>query len=190
MKVLILCDRKSACHEGFNLRTQVEDALKQAGCETQTVELNSSTIRPCAGCFGCWVKTPGLCVITSDCANDLSRTLMRSDAIVILSELTYGGFSPDIKAFLDRSIPNILPFFEILHGEMHHKMRYDRFPCWIAVGYGDSTEDEREIFRELAERNALNLQPQKHFCLIVQNADVCPKAVRELGQIFTQEVCV
>ena len=185
MNVLILCDRKAA---GFGLRGQVENAIKQAGHRVQTVELSADELKPCVGCFGCWVKTPGLCVITKDRANEIAHSLMGSDAVVLLSHVVYGGFSADVKAFLDRSIQNILPFFETHRGQMHHKMRYGRFPAWVAVGYGESTAEEREIFRALAERNALNMRPPKHFCLTVQNAGECPAVVRELERIFTEEV--
>ncbi len=190
MDVLILCDRESAGDAGFHLREQAEDAVRQAGCTVQTIVLNSDEIKPCLGCFSCWVKTPGLCIITNDDANRVSRAQMRADVVVILSKLTYGGFSADIKAFLDRCIPNISPFFETYHGEMHHKMRYEKFPYWIAVGYGESTEEERQTFRELAERNALNMRPPKQFCLTPQSAGDCPDARKELGRILSEEVRV
>lgn len=190
MKVLILCDRKSADVAGYNLWAHVEEAIKEKGCEVQAAVVSADEVKPCLGCFGCWVKTPGLCVITNDCANSISQAEMQADALVILSELTYGGFSPDIKAFFDRSIPNISPRFKIHHNEMHHKMRYEKFPCWIVLGYGDSTEEEREIFRELAQRNALNMQPPKHFCLTAQSETEYSDAVRELGRILAEEVGV
>ena len=189
MNVLILCDRDSVGNTGLNLREHTEKAAEQAGCDVRTVVLNSDEIKPCLGCFSCWVKTPGLCIITNDGANEISREELQADAVVILSKLTYGGFSADVKAFLDRSIPNISPFFETYHGEMHHKVRYERFPYWIAMGYGNSTEEERETFRELAERNALNMRPPKQFCLTMQSADECPDALKELGRILSEEVC-
>ncbi len=188
MNVLILCDRESAGAVGFGLLERTEKVAKQAGCEVRTVVLNGDETKPCVGCFSCWVKTPGLCIITNDSVTGVSRELMNADAVVILSKLTYGGFSIDVKAFLDRFIPNISPFFEIYHGEMHHKVRYERFPYWIAMGYGESTEEERETFRELAERNALNMRPPNHFCLTPQNTDDCANALRELGRILTEEV--
>ena len=188
MKILILCDRESTTESGFNLSLQAEEILKQVGCEVQTIVLNSDKIKPCIGCFGCWVKTPGLCVITNDCTNDISHIFMRSDAVVLLTRITYGGFAPDLKTFLDRSIPNILPYFEIYRDEMHHRMRYGRFPWWIAVGYGESSESELEIFRELSEHNALNFRPQKHFCLTAKSAGECQDVLQELKRIFTEEV--
>ncbi len=168
MKALLLCDRESVNFEGVNLSERLQATLQNIGCEVQTVVVSDDEIRPCLGCFGCWLKTPGLCVITNDCANDISGCEIRSDFVVLVSRITYGGYSSDLKAFLDRSIPNILPLFEIYEGEMHHKMRYERFPGWIAVGYGEATQRERQTFMELAKRNALNMRPPMYFVFTAQ----------------------
>ena len=37
-----------------------EVSSKYEGCE---VVSDNGNIKPCAGCFGCWVKNPGECVI-------------------------------------------------------------------------------------------------------------------------------
>lgn len=39
---------------------------------------------------------------------------------------------------------------------MHHTLRYGRHDLWKVIVYGDITEEEKETFRYLAERNALN----------------------------------
>lgn len=163
MKLLMLRDRESV-----GIGKALKDLLSGGGHEVQEVALNREEIQPCLGCFGCWGKTPGSCVITSDEANSIARSEVNADAVILVSKITYGGFSADIKAFLDRSIQNILPFFETYHGEMHHEMRYDRFPIWIAVGYGDVTSEERHVFVQLAERNALNMRPPKHLALTIK----------------------
>jgi multimeric flavodoxin WrbA len=174
--------------DGYHLSSHIEQVVTQAGCLVQTTVIPADSIKPCLGCFGCWVKTPGLCVITDDEMNRLAGELVRSDAVILVSRLTYGGFSADIKAFLDRSIPNISPLMEVFHGQMHHRMRYRRFPCWIAFGYGDSTEQERRLFQVLTERNALNMRPNKYFCLTVPDDDACAGALQTLRLILAEEV--
>ena len=56
----------------------------------------SHSIRPCVGCFGCWVKTPGSCVI-KDRVSALSPLLPLCEEFVILSRVVFGGLSPDVK---------------------------------------------------------------------------------------------
>ena len=43
--------------------TPEEFAPLAAQYEGWDVISDDGTIRPCIGCFGCWVKTPGQCVI-------------------------------------------------------------------------------------------------------------------------------
>lgn len=39
---------------------------------------------------------------------------------------------------------------------MHHTLRYGKHDLWKVIVYGDITEAERETFRYVAERNAIN----------------------------------
>ena len=85
---------------------------------------NDGNLHHCIGCFGCWIKTPGKCVIKDNYSN-MGQLLSRCDELILISKSTYGGFSPFIKNVLDRSISYISPNFVTRNGEMHHKRRYD-----------------------------------------------------------------
>jgi multimeric flavodoxin WrbA len=116
MKALILCDRESLSFQDYNLSFQVQTTVEKSDNETHIITLNGDEIKPCVGCFGCWFKTPGQCVMTTDCANLVAKREIQSDVLVILSKITYGGFSYDIKSFLDRSIlifRHFLMFLEV-----------------------------------------------------------------------------
>ena len=39
---------------------------------------------------------------------------------------------------------------------MHHTLRYGKHDLWKVIVYGEITEAEKDTFRYLAERNALN----------------------------------
>jgi len=169
MKIFLLCDRKGDGPEN-PIRGALMDLLTQAGHDVESVTLSRQEVMPCTSCFGCWFKTPGRCVITKDGANSVAMKQVQADAFVLLSQVTYGGFSADIKAFIDRSIQVIMPFFEIYKGEMRHVMRYERLPIWVAVGYGDVCDEEKQTFIRLADRNALNFRSQKHLALTVRDS--------------------
>ncbi|MDR3164247.1 MAG: hypothetical protein LBU13_01560, partial [Synergistaceae bacterium] len=81
------------------------------------------SVRKCVGCFGCWVRTPGVCVI-ADRARDFAAKFGAREEFTVVSRLYCGGPSPDVKAFLDRSIPSLLPYFEVVDGVMRHALRY------------------------------------------------------------------
>lgn len=117
---------------------------------------DNGTIRHCVGCFGCWVKTPGRCVI-HDGYETVSADMAKCDEMILISKCCYGGFSPFVKNVLDRNISYSLPDFMISNHEMHHKPRYDHTMKLSIYFYGESlTETEREIARELARANAVN----------------------------------
>jgi multimeric flavodoxin WrbA len=81
-------------------------------------------VAKCIGCFGCWVRTPGECVI-ADRAQGFAAKLGAADEFIVLSRLFCGGPSPDIKVFLDRTIPYLLPYFNVVDGRMRHARRYE-----------------------------------------------------------------
>lgn len=111
----------------------------------------------CLGCFGCWIKTPGECVIKDRCG-EISKGYINSDVVIIFTPILWGGYSYNIKKFMDRNIGCALPFFRKKHGETHHELRYDKYPEVIVIGYGDRvTEDEKRTFEELIKANSNNM---------------------------------
>ena len=110
----------------------------------------------CTGCFGCWVKTPGECVLR-DRAAPLPFLLAETRELVLVSRNVYGGLSPEVKGVLDRSIGYVLPFFRMLDGEMHHTMRHNNAFALRMHLYGDIDEAEKPIAEALVQAVARNL---------------------------------
>jgi multimeric flavodoxin WrbA len=150
----LVMKRKLILHD---LPPSEAEILFAKGFEDCTVFAAAPSVRPCVGCFGCWLKTPGKCVI-KDRAADFPQLLAAHEEIVLVSAMTYGGLSPDVKAVLERGIGALLPFFRDLNGEMHHAQRYEGARRCAYVYYGgDITDNERETAERLAAANALNL---------------------------------
>lgn len=63
-------------------------------------------VQRCLGCFGCWVKTPGRCVL-QDRASVLPELLKHCDEWIILSPIVYGGYSVCVKAAIELSLIHI-----------------------------------------------------------------------------------
>ena len=110
---------------------------------------------PCQGCFGCWTKHPAECFM-KDQLQQVCRLIGQADQLVIVTRNLYGGYSADIKNILDRSIGTSTPFSTYRGRQMHHTLRYGRHDLWKVIVYGETTDAEKETFRYLAERNALN----------------------------------
>jgi len=130
--------------------------LRARGCAVETAVLRELEIAPCRGCFDCWVKTPGSCIV-DDAGRELARRCAQCDLLVMLTPLVFGCFSVELKKAYDRLIPLLSPFFTIINDEMHHQRRYRRYPRLLALGTCDRADAElAEIFNTLVARNALN----------------------------------
>ena len=115
---------------------------------------------PCKGCFACWLKQPGFCSMP-DAFQHAGALIGQSDPLWIISRLCYGGYSSPIKAILDRSIGDSLPFFCWRGGQTHHLSRYPHRKLLRVCFYGGATQWEQETARELVERNRLNWAYEK-----------------------------
>lgn len=136
--------------------------LAEQDWDVTTLQLRNLDIAPCLGCFGCWVKTPGECVI-ADAGRDVAKAIVQSDLVVYLTPILFGGYSYELKKALDRSIPIISPMFRRVHGEVHHKKRYARYPRVLALGWTGARRigDEQDVFRTVVQRNAINMHAPK-----------------------------
>ena len=140
----------------------VSQILKERDWSLDPYLLRKIDIAPCTGCFGCWVRTPGVCVI-DDPARGIAEAIIASDLVVYLTPVTFGGYSSELKKALDRTIPLILPFFKLYQGEVHHAPRYPRFPSIAFLGTLPRRDAAQEdLFEDLADRNALNMHPASY----------------------------
>ncbi len=119
-------------------------------------------VKHCVGCFGCWVKTPGKCVIADRCS-ETPAMLAASKELILVTRNVYGGYSPEVKAVLDRSIGYMMPYFRLVEDEMHHTMRYDNLFTLTAHFYGcPLSEEAQSIAQQLVKANQVNLGAQRH----------------------------
>ena len=153
----------------------VEEALLALLREERT-EIRGDPMRDvplahCQGCFECWTTTPGLCTTEGDAGRDHASALIKSDLGVILTPITFGGYSSEIKKAMDRIICLVLPFFRRVDGEVHHSRRYGKYPALAAVGVLPAPDEEQaRIFRTLVGRNALNMDSPVTAACVLQAA--------------------
>ncbi len=109
----------------------------------------------CQGCFGCWTKHPAECFI-KDNLHQVCRIIGQADEMVIVTGNLYGSYSPSVKNVLDRSIGTSTPFSTYRGRQMHHTLRYGKHDLWKVIVYGEITDAEKDTFRLMAQRNAIN----------------------------------
>jgi NAD(P)H-dependent FMN reductase len=156
-RVLILDGAATEADPAARAAARVADACRARGDEVEVIALRELSIGPCVGCFGCWVKTPGECVIKDDAAG-VTRAMIAADTVVFVSPVTFGALSPEIKGAMDRSICLVTPYFTMIAGETHHRLRYPRYPSFLALGVQAEPDAEAgALFRQMIARNAVNL---------------------------------
>lgn len=129
-------------------------------------EINN--IKGCVGCFNCWFKTPGRCII-DDSYTEMPKYILEGGTFVIITEIKYGCYTSYVKNVIDRSLGILLPFFQTVNGELHHTPRYDKPLKFIVIGYSeDVTADEEETFKELIHCNAVNLCIPDHKVYVIK----------------------
>lgn len=79
--------------------------IREEACpDVKWIDLSQLKIANCVGCFGCWTKTPGRCVIRDD-AVKVYPLIARSEAVLYVSRIRYGGYDTVMKTMLERAIP-------------------------------------------------------------------------------------
>ncbi|MDY7002189.1 MAG: flavodoxin family protein, partial [Thermodesulfobacteriota bacterium] len=86
------------------------EGVREEGLEPEIFYLHKMNIKPCVGCFNCWVETPGVCVHKNDDMPDLLDKIRQADVVVHAFPLYIFTVPGIAKNFLDRSIPLIKPF--------------------------------------------------------------------------------
>lgn len=127
MKILVLNASPKGKHSGTMKLTEsfLEGFKKIEECVIDMIDIYSLDINPCEGCFGCWHKTPGVCVIQDDMAKCL-ELLREADLIIWSFPLYHYSIPAKGKMFLERTLPLILPdLVETPNGCMHPR-RYDK----------------------------------------------------------------
>lgn len=80
---------------------------------TEFINLSNLKIANCIGCFGCWTKTPGKCVIRDDAVKVYPK-IAASDRVLYISKVKYGSYDTPMKTMLERAIPVQQAFIRLL----------------------------------------------------------------------------
>lgn len=158
MLTLLITDEHDESSLGDSLKEMLLSKINESNIEYKHFGVKDDDVRNCLGCFSCWTKTNGKCVI-GDTGNLICDCYMQSEYAVVLSPVKYGCYSTAIKKVLDRITPNNQPFLTRYRNRTRHKARYEKYPQFVVVGYGeDMSETEERTFISIANANAVNFQ--------------------------------
>ena len=105
MKILVLNGSPKEKSDTFRMTEAFLRGLNRNGeHEVNVIRVIDKDIAPCRGCFGCWERMDGHCVIEDD-QNAILDIYRDADIIIWSFPLYCYGMPSHLKAFLDRTIP-------------------------------------------------------------------------------------
>lgn len=105
--------------------------MRSAGAEVEVVNIFKQKIKYCVGCFTCWTKTPGVCVHQDDMTRDIFPKYMDCDLSILATPLFHYTVNANMKTFIERTLPFLLPFFETRDGVTRHPLRREPPPVVV-----------------------------------------------------------
>ena len=147
--------------------------------DIKVIDLSALKIANCVGCFGCWTKTPGKCVIRDD-AVKVYPYIAKSDTVLYVSRVKYGSYDTIMKTMLERAIPIQKAFIRLVNGETHHVQRDVALKKATIIAYGDISDEEKAVFKNLIKRNAHNMSFESYEVLFVAEAGLAEAVKNEV----------
>lgn len=153
------------------------DGLREGGAEVEVVALRDRRIQDCIGCFTCWTRTPGVCLLKDDMRAELYPRWLAADLAVYAAPLYFHTVNAAMARFVERTLPAVQPFFESSSGRIRHPLRH-RLPTavWLVVSG----------LPEMAEFDALRefLRRTRH-----PGAEVAAEIYRPGAEMLTNPIC-
>ncbi len=145
---------------------ETQTQLEEKGCQVDHIMLRELPLKYCTGCWGCWVKTPGVC--QSDSASqEMDEKVINADFVLWAAPMKMGYPSELLKMAMDKHLPLIHPYMEVAQFEAHHQKRYASYPrLGLLVEKEPSTDAlDLKLTTELFQRTALNFKSKLYFSL-------------------------
>jgi FMN-dependent NADH-azoreductase len=144
--------------------------MREGGADVEVIELRNKSVKNCIGCFTCWTKTPGVCIHKDDMTLELYPKWLQSDLVVYATPLYHFTVNAALKAFIERTLPVLEPFFIFSEGKTGHPLRhkhpkaaflavagfpeesvFDQLSSWVNFIFGRHGDLVTEIYRPYAE---------------------------------------
>jgi multimeric flavodoxin WrbA len=165
MKLLMLDGSEKNDSFSGKVNSTVVEVLKGKKSLVTNIILNEHDVKGCVGCLGCFFKTPGVCRF-KDLVQQLPSTYVKSDIVVLITRVTFGGFSSILAKAYDRLVIQLEShLFEVSSGVMRRKKRYRQsYPSLLAIGLEEEADmEDRSIFNALVQKNVFeHLRSPEH----------------------------
>lgn len=157
MKITIMNGAaKTAFPQEYQSLVDLNNALGGEN-EISQFDIKDLDIKPCTGCWTCWVNDPGMCIHKDDMVG-IYKSVNQSDILLIVSDIKAGFIDSDVKKTVERQFALLLPYMTNVNDEFHHIPRYNHQPKigLVIVGADNHDAEQQEILKEYVYRLSLN----------------------------------
>lgn len=131
---------------------RVYELIQSKGLETEYISTAGLNIKPCYSCGGCSTKSFGKCILNDD-MDPILRKLIRTDTLILVTPVTWGSYSSDVKKVLDRTAIIGDSHYYVKKGELIKGMRCN-IKHMFAIGVKDNcSSEEKDAFTTLLREN-------------------------------------
>lgn len=117
MKKILILEGSPRVHGNSNiLSEQFAKGAKEAGHETEIIDVSRAKIGPCLGCNACY-RNDGVCIQKDDMA-EIREKMITADIIVLSSPIYFYSMSAQLKTMIDRTYA----FYSELKGKTFYFM--------------------------------------------------------------------
>ena len=213
MKVLALNSSPRANGQSKTelMMLQLVKGMSEAGASVEVVNLREKRIHNCTGCFTCWTRTPGVCIHNDEMTSELFPKWLNADIVIYATPLYHYTLNASLKAFIERTLPLLLPFFRQYEGKTFHPMRFkhpkviflsvagfperdifDPLSAWVQYIFGKGGNLIAEIHRPMAEAMPLAMTRKQSADVleavcragheIVDHSSILPETLKRIHQ--------
>jgi hypothetical protein len=153
------------------------EGLREGGAGVEVIALREKRLQDCIGCFTCWTRTPGACLLKDDMSAELYPRWLAADLVVYASPLYFHTVNAAMARFIERTLPAVQPFFETAAGRIRHPLRHPMpTAVWLVVSG----------LPEMAEFDALRefLRRTRH-----PGVEVAAEIYRPGAEMLTNPIC-
>jgi multimeric flavodoxin WrbA len=124
------------------------------GVQAEYISLEHVEVKPCVNCGGCTYKTYGKCTVRDD-GDFIYPKVLRSDVLIFVSPISFGGYSFKLKRVLDKFVLVMDRHYFVENKEIVKggKLGNKKFKFFAIGDKENCIEDEIIAFQNLVHEN-------------------------------------